>query len=333
LEGRNRLRLSRALHAILNPMKLRLDQLIVARGLAETRSKAQALLLAGSVRVDGQVQSKPGTMVDETALVEVTSSLPYASRGGYKLAHALDMFALDPAGLVCLDVGASTGGFTDVLLQRGAARVYAIDVGYGILDYRLRNDPRVVVLERTNIRHLEVLPVQEAGGRGQEAGATDTGSAIDDAPALCLLPASGASDLPPAASGASDLPPAASEASDLAPVLADAAVIDVSFISLKIVLPAVQRLIEATGWIVALIKPQFEAGAEHVGKGGVVRDPKIHRMVLREALAAANELGLTPRGLTRSPITGPAGNVEFLAWFQAGGQPIDSETAITNALP
>jgi 23S rRNA (cytidine1920-2'-O)/16S rRNA (cytidine1409-2'-O)-methyltransferase len=263
-------------------MKLRLDQLIVARGLAETRSKAQALLLAGAVRVDGQMQSKPGTMVDEAALVEVTASLPYASRGGYKLAHALDTFALDPAGLVCLDVGASTGGFTDVLLQRGAALVYAIDVGYGILDYRLRNDARVVVLERTNIRHLEALPT----------------------------------------SGASNLPSAR----------VDAAVIDVSFISLKLVLPAVQRLIEPTGWIVALIKPQFEAGAEHVGKGGVVRDPKIHRMVLREALVAANALGLIPRGVTRSPITGPAGNVEFLAWLEAGSQPIDIDHAITNVL-
>jgi 23S rRNA (cytidine1920-2'-O)/16S rRNA (cytidine1409-2'-O)-methyltransferase len=251
--------------------KVRLDNLLVARGLAESRTKAQALVMAGSVRVAGQPASKPGAMVDEGAELEVTAALPYASRGGYKLAHALDSFALSPAGLVALDAGASTGGFTDVLLQRGAKGVYAVDVGYGILDYRLRADPRVVALERTNIRHLAQLP----------AGA-----------------------------------------------LADCAVIDVSFISLRLVLPAVQRLVTPEAWVVALVKPQFEAGAEQVGKGGVVRDPAVHRAVLREALAAADELGLTPRGLTRSPITGPAGNVEFLAWLQPGSAPFDGEAAV-----
>lgn len=244
--------------------KIRLDNLLVERGLAESRSKAQALLLAGSVRVNGQPASKPGTLVDAAAEVELTATLPYASRGGYKLAHALDSFGLSPQGLAALDVGASTGGFTDVLLQRGAARVYAVDVGYGILDYRLRSDPRVVSLERTNIRYLEALA----------------------APAEC-------------------------------------AVIDVSFISLRLVLPAVRRLAAPGAWVVALVKPQFEAGAGQVGKGGVVRDPAVHRVVLREALGAAAELGLTPRGLVESPITGPAGNREFLAWLQEGGPPLD----------
>lgn len=265
--------------------KVRLDQLLVARGLAETRSKAQALLLAGSVRLNGQPAGKPGTLVDEAAELEVTAALPYASRGGFKLAHALDAFGLDPRGLIALDAGASTGGFTDVLLQRGAARVYAVDVGYGILDYRLRADPRVVPLERTNIRHLEALPPQDAGGTAQEAGGAE-------------------------------------------PVLAACAVIDVSFISLRLVLPAIRRLTTAAAWVVALIKPQFEAGAEQVGKGGVVRDAAVHRAVLREALAAAAGLGLTPAGLERSPITGPAGNVEFLAWLQAGAPPLDAESAI-----
>jgi 23S rRNA (cytidine1920-2'-O)/16S rRNA (cytidine1409-2'-O)-methyltransferase len=250
-------------------MKIRIDQLIVARGLAETRSKAQALLLAGSVRVNGQPAGKAGTMVDEAVELEVTAALPYASRGGHKLAHALDSFGLSPAGLAALDAGASTGGFTDVLLQRGAARVYAVDVGYGILDYRLRADPRVVVMERTNIRHLEALPE-----------------------------------------------------------LAACAVIDVAFISLKLVLPAVRRLIAPEAWVVPLIKPQFEAGPSQVGRGGVVRDPVVHRAVLREALAAAADLGLTPRGLARSPLLGPAGNVEFLAWLQPGGEMIDVEAAI-----
>jgi 23S rRNA (cytidine1920-2'-O)/16S rRNA (cytidine1409-2'-O)-methyltransferase len=254
--------------------KVRLDNLLVTRGLAETRSKAQALVMAGSVRVAGQPATKPGAMVDEAAEVTVTAPLPYASRGGYKLAHALDSFGLDPRGLIALDAGASTGGFTDVLLQRGAARVYAVDVGYGILDYRLRSDPRVVALERTNIRHLEALP----GG-----------------------------------------------------ALAGCAVIDVSFISLRLVLPAVRRLIEPAAWLVALVKPQFEAGAEQVGKGGVVRDPQVHRAVLRDTLAFAEALGLTPRGLARSPITGPAGNVEFLAWLQPGGAPLDGEAAIRTA--
>ncbi len=252
--------------------KIRLDQLIVSRGLAETRSKAQALLLAGSVRVNGQPAGKAGTLVDELIDLEVMAALPYASRGGHKLAHALDAFGLSPVGLTALDAGASTGGFTDVLLQRGAARVYAVDVGYGILDYRLRADSRVVVLERTNIRYLEALP--------------------DPA------------------------------------ILADCAVIDVSFISLRLVLPAVRRLTTPAAWVVPLIKPQFEAGPGHVGRGGVVRDPDVHRAVLREVLTVAAELGLTPRGLTRSPLLGPAGNVEFLAWLQPGGEPIDVEAAV-----
>jgi 23S rRNA (cytidine1920-2'-O)/16S rRNA (cytidine1409-2'-O)-methyltransferase len=255
--------------------KVRLDNLLVTRGLAESRAKAQALIMAGSVRVAGQSGAKAGLLVDEAAPVEVTAALPYASRGGYKLAHALDQFGLDPGGLAALDAGASTGGFTDVLLQRGAARVYAVDVGYGILDYRLRADPRVVVMERVNIRYLEALP--------------------ENAHAGC-------------------------------------AVIDVSFISLRLVLPAVRRMLEPEGWAVALVKPQFEAGPEQVGKGGVVRDPKVHRAVLREALAAAAEAGLAPRGLARSPITGPAGNVEFLAWLQPGGPALDIETTIEGVL-
>ncbi|MFV9505627.1 MAG: TlyA family RNA methyltransferase [Oscillochloridaceae bacterium umkhey_bin13] len=255
--------------------KIRLDTLLVERGLAETRTKAQALIMAGSVRVAGQPASKPGAMVEATVEVDVTTPLPYASRGGYKLAHALDQFGLDPQGLTALDAGASTGGFTDVLLQRGATRVFAVDVGYGILDYRLRADPRVVAIERTNIRYLDALP---------------------------------------------------------AATLADCAVIDVSFIALRLVLPAVARLLQPQGWIVALIKPQFEAGPEQVGKGGVVRDPAVHRAVLTSTLAEATALGLTPCGLVRSPITGPAGNVEFLAWLQSGGVALDQNAALAAVL-
>lgn len=263
--------------------KQRLDQLLVARGLAESRSRAQALILAGAVRVNKVVQTKAGTPVDEAADLSVDAPLPYVSRGGYKLAHALDTFALDPAGLIALDVGASTGGFSDVLLQRDAALVYAVDVAYGVLDWRIRQHPRVVVVERTNIRHL------------------------------------------------AQLPPAPAHPPDAPPTLAQACSIDVSFISLRLVLPAVQRLLTPTAWIVALIKPQFEAGPAQIGKGGVVRDVRVHRAVLRDVLTAATAQGLQPRGITRSPLTGPAGNIEFLAWLQAHGTElaqIDIEPAI-----
>lgn len=239
--------------------RLRLDRLLVQRGLVESRERAQALILAGDVRVDGAVVTKPAQLVPEDAEVEVgPGSLPYVSRGGLKLQHALDTFGIDVRGLVAIDVGASTGGFTDCLLQRGAARVYAIDVGYGQLAWKLRQDPRVVVLERTNIRYLERLP-----------------------------------------DGA----------------LADLATVDVSFISLTKVLPAVLRLLKPDGFIIALVKPQFEAGPQRVGRGGVVRDPAVHRDVLRQIVSWAREHGLVVRGLTRSPILGPAGNVEFLLWL------------------
>jgi 23S rRNA (cytidine1920-2'-O)/16S rRNA (cytidine1409-2'-O)-methyltransferase len=260
--------------------RIRLDQLLVERGLAESRSKAQALIMAGEVRVVGSARVRAGDMVAPDVAIEVTGGLPYASRGGYKLAHALDTFGLSPAGLVALDVGASTGGFTDVLLQRGAARVYAVDVGYGLLDWRLRSDPRVVVVERTNIRFLEALPPIES----------------DPAPrAGCVT-------------------------------------IDVAFISLTLALPAVQQLIADDAWIVALIKPQFEAGQQQVGKGGVVRDPAVHAAVLRNVLTFAAESGLALHGLTRSPITGPAGNVEFLAWLGGAGPAIDRETAVRSVV-
>jgi len=236
-------------------MKKRLDILLVERGLAESRARAQAYIMEGRVRAGDRVYSKPGEAVDEA--VPLTLEQPetsYVGRGGEKLAHALDRFGLDPAGLVALDVGASTGGFTDVLLRRGAARVYAVDVGYGELAWSLREDPRVVVMERTNIRYLERLP---------------------ERPAL--------------------------------------AVIDVSFISLDKVLPAVWRLLASDGRVVALIKPQFEAGRGLVGKGGVVRDPATHRLVLEHALAYADAAGWRLGGLVSSPILGRAGNREFLA--------------------
>jgi 23S rRNA (cytidine1920-2'-O)/16S rRNA (cytidine1409-2'-O)-methyltransferase len=239
--------------------KERLDLLMVERGLAESRQQAQRLIMAGQVTVADRVVDKPGTRVPAASPVAVTGRLPYVSRGGHKLAAALDAFRLDVSGWVVADIGASTGGFTDCLLQRGAARVYAIDVGYGQLAWKLRQDPRVVVLDRTNARYLEHLPE---------------------------------------------------------PV--DLATIDVSFISLKLIVPAATKWLRAGGQIVALIKPQFEAGRQEVGKGGVVRDPAVHRAVLVDITAWAQSQDLGLMGLIRSPLTGPAGNVEFLAHWTMG---------------
>jgi 23S rRNA (cytidine1920-2'-O)/16S rRNA (cytidine1409-2'-O)-methyltransferase len=256
---------------------MRLDLLVVARGLAETRAKAQALILTGAIKVNHETCRRPGESLLLDADIELIESLPYVSRGGYKLAHALDAFMLDPTGLTALDVGASTGGFTDVLLQRGAAAVYAVDVGYGILDYRIRSDPRVIVLERTNIRYLTELPY----------------------------------------AAHANLPPRA-------------AVIDVAFISLRLVLPAVKALLDPKGWIIALIKPQFEAGVQQVGRGGVVRDPDVRKSTVVEVLRAAATLEYGCAGLVRSPITGPAGNVEFLAYLTP--EPTQSVSALCDAI-
>jgi 23S rRNA (cytidine1920-2'-O)/16S rRNA (cytidine1409-2'-O)-methyltransferase len=256
--------------------KLRLDLALVQRGLAETRARAQALILAGHVRVDGQTATKAGQLIPADAQIVIAAPLPYVSRGGIKLAAALDAFAIRPIGWVCADVGASTGGFTDCLLQYGAARVYAIDVGYGELAWSLRNDARVVVLERTNARYLSALP-----------------------------------------DGA----------------LVDLATIDVSFISLRLILPAVRGWLRASGHIIALIKPQFEAGRAHVGRGGVVRDRNVHRAVLVDLLAFARELDLGPQGVIPSPVRGPAGNIEFLAHLQQGATPRpDLDAAIERSL-
>ncbi|MFC2037600.1 TlyA family RNA methyltransferase [Chloroflexota bacterium] len=239
--------------------KERLDLLVVEQGLAHSQERAQRLIMAGQVAVDGRLVDKPGTQVPVAAQVTVKDRRPYVSRGGLKLAAALDAFELDASGRTVADVGASTGGFTDCLLQRGAARVYAIDVGYGQLAWKLRQDSRVVVLDRTNARYLESLPE-----------------------------------------------------------LVDLATIDVSFISLKLVLPAVMGWLKAGGQIVALIKPQFEARRKQVGTGGVVRDPAIHRSVLEEITGWTESHGLGLMGLSRSPVTGPAGNVEFLAHWMPG---------------
>jgi len=237
-------------------MKTRLDRLLVERGLVESREKAQALIMAGDVLVDGRKAAKPGQSVAADAALELLARPPYVSRGGYKLAAALDQFHIDPASRVCLDAGSSTGGFTDVLLQRGAARVHAVDVGAGQLDWKIRNDPRVVVHEGVNARLL---------------GPAEIGEPVD------LL------------------------------------VMDVSFISATLVLPAVAPLLRAGGEMVILVKPQFEVGKGQVGKGGIVRDPELHRAACERVRAAVEALGFRT-ALMESPITGAEGNKEFLLY-------------------
>ena len=237
-------------------IKKRLDVLLTEQGYADSRTKAQAIIMSGHVYVDGQKADKPGVSYEESVHLEVRgSACPYVSRGGLKLEKALRDFGVKPEGYVCSDSGASTGGFTDCLLQQGAKKVYAIDVGYGQLDWKIRSDPRVVVMERTNIRYV----TQEQLGE---------------------------------------------------PL--DLSVVDVSFISLKIVLPAIKALLKENGQVLCLIKPQFEAGKEKVGKKGVVRDPETHKEVLDMFVSLADSLGFTILGLTFSPVKGPEGNIEFL---------------------
>jgi 23S rRNA (cytidine1920-2'-O)/16S rRNA (cytidine1409-2'-O)-methyltransferase len=267
--------------------KVRLDVLLVERGLAESRAKAQALIMAGQVRVADQVALKPATPVPTDSVLTVDSGPRFVSRGGEKLDAALETFDIDVTGLTCADVGASTGGFTDCLLQRGAAKVYALDVGKGILHWKLRNDRRVVVMEETNARFVESLPEQ-----------------------VSLV------------------------------------TVDASFISLKILLPVVKKWLlplssfsnegkvkEERSHVIALIKPQFEAGRKDVARGdGVIRDPEIHKQVLLDVLSFAQYEGFRLRGLIKSPLLGPKGNVEFLAWLGNEKTDVDVNAFVINAL-
>ena len=246
-------------------VKKRLDVLLTEQGYTDSRSKAQAIIMSGIVYADGQKADKPGTAYEETVSIEVRGgACPYVSRGGLKLEKALRDFGVKPEGFVCSDSGASTGGFTDCLLQQGARKVFAIDVGYGQLDWKIRSDPRVVVMEKTNIRY--VTPEQ-------------LGEPLD------------------------------------------LSVVDVSFISLKIVLPAIRALLKPTGQVLCLIKPQFEAGREKVGKKGVVREKSTHVEVLQGFVELADSLGFHILGLTYSPVKGPEGNIEFLGHLSLNDVP------------
>lgn len=249
--------------------KTRIDLLLVERGLVESRSQAQRLIMAGKVRVNDQVVNVPSRTFVSNAQINVESGPRFVSRGGEKLAAALEAFPAAIEGKICADVGASTGGFTDCLLQAGAARVYAIDVGRGVLHWRLRNHPNVVVMEGVNARETDSLPEP-----------------------IQLV------------------------------------TIDASFISLRLLLPSVVRWLDRDGEVIALIKPQFEAGREAVGKGGVVRDPLVHQRVLREVIDCAVEVNLGPQAVIISPLRGPKGNREFLLWCRKNMEGVDTETLV-----
>lgn len=254
--------------------KQRVDALLVARGLAESRSQAQRLLMAGQVRANGQLIDKPASLLPDEIALEVIAGPRFVSRGGEKLEAALQQFGLEVRGRVCADVGSSTGGFTDCLLQRGAAKVYAIDVGKGQLHWKLRQDARVQVMEETNARNVERLPEW-----------------------------------------------------------IDLATIDASFISLRTLLPGIVGWLKPDGEIIALIKPQFEAGKKEASRGkGVIRDAEVHRRVLIEILQFAEQQGFALRGLMRSPVLGPKGNVEFLLWVSRAGEPMASHGLIDSVL-
>ncbi len=268
--------------------KVRLDLLLVERGLTESRAKAQALVMAGQVRVDGQVELKASAAVSPDARLDLETGPRFVSRGGEKLEAALTNFPVDVTGRVCADVGSSTGGFTDCLLKHGAAKVYAIDVGKGLLHWKLRTDPRLVVMEETNARHVKKLPEQ-----------------------VSLV------------------------------------TMDASFISLKILLPVVKNWLEPPsssprfsetggekeGCVIALIKPQFEAGRKETARNkGVIRDPEVHKAVLMDVLTFAQSQGFGVRGLIRSPLLGPKGNIEFLAWMGMGEPYLEIENLIEKAV-
>jgi len=257
--------------------KKRLDSLLIERGIIQSRERAKGLILSGDVRVNGNPVNKAGTLIDEDAEIKLTGKdIPYVSRGGLKLEKAIKEFNINVKDKVAIDVGASTGGFTDCLLQYGVKKVYAVDVGYGQLAWKLRKDPRVVVIERKNIRYIKPSDIRP--------------------PLSPLLLKEGKGEV--------------------FAELADIATIDVSFISLKLVLPVVKNLLKENGEIIALIKPQFEVGRGEVGKGGIVKDEEKHKKVISEIKSFAIDSGFKVLNVTKSPIAGQKGNVEFLIYLQ-----------------
>ncbi|MGB3640860.1 MAG: TlyA family RNA methyltransferase [Rivularia sp. (in: cyanobacteria)] len=283
------------------PVKQRLDVLLVEKGLSSSRQQAQRLIQAGEVMVDNQLVDKAGTSVDVAAEIRVKQKSRFVSRGGEKLAKALDTFNIPVEGRVCLDGGISTGGFTDCLLQAGAKLVYGIDVGYGQVDWRLRNDARVVLRERTNLRHLtpeDLYGEKGRGGRGGRDGERGRGGEGEKEN-----------------NHQENLPPLSETGEVYQREFPDLTVVDVSFISLTKVLPALWQLLQSPKEALLLVKPQFEVGKNRVGKKGVVRNPNDQADAIFQVLQTATELGWYYKNLTWSPITGPAGNIEYLLWL------------------
>ena len=300
--------------------KMRLDLLLVERGLAESRAKAQALIMAGEVRVEGEVALKPATSVDAAAKVDVAQGPRFVSRGGEKLDAALQAFPIDVSGRVCADVGASTGGFTDCLLQRGASKVYAIDVGKGILHWKLRNDLRVVVMEETNARYVETLP---------EPVSLVTVDASFISLKILLPVVKGWLASPTSPTRPSGAPSPNANQPDTAASMANKDLVGRSNMDDG----HLGREGVGQGIVIALIKPQFEAGRQDVSHGeGVIRDPFIHRQVLLSVLTFAQSHGFGARGLIRSPLLGPKGNTEFLAWLVLGGEAGDVSEMVEKAM-
>ena len=279
--------------------KQRLDTLLVSLDLCSSRQQAQALIRTGKVSINQQIVDKPGTEVDIAAKIQIKERSRYVSRGGDKLAKALEVFAIPVAGRICLDGGISTGGFTDCLLQAGAALVYGVDVGYGQADWRLRNDPRVILKERTNLRYM--TPTELYGNSPPSAPPSQRGEQDS------LLYGNSPPPAPPCQGGQQDSWPIGA--------YADLAVVDVSFISLDKILPALWELLAPPREAVLLVKPQFEVGRERVGKKGVVRDSATQADAIFQVQKAATALGWQQRGLTWSPLLGPAGNIEYLLWL------------------
>ncbi|MBI5196022.1 MAG: TlyA family RNA methyltransferase [Nitrospirae bacterium] len=290
--------------------KIRLDKFLFEKGLAESREKARALILGGNILVNGIKADKAGTLINDDAPIEILQKMPYVSRGGLKLEAAIRDFEVDVRNKIAMDVGASTGGFTDCLLKHGAKKVYAIDVGYGQFDYKLRNDPHVILLEKTNIRYLDEkvrnqserpsvadLTLRAETRIGKSVGAT-LSRRLDST------------------SGDSYREVRSKRLEDLKEKNIDIAVIDVSFISLLKVIPVVSTFLKPGREIIALIKPQFEAGREHVGKGGVVRDKAKRFEVVEKIKTETAKMGFGVKGLIQSPITGPKGNVEYLIYLK-----------------
>ena len=312
-------------------MKNRLDTLLVERGMFPSREKAKASIMAGLIYVDGQISDKAGTMIDTDAQITIKENLcPYVSRGGLKLEKAMELWAFHLEHAVCMDIGASTGGFTDCMLQKGAQKVYAVDVGYGQLDYKLRNDCRVVNMEKQNIRYIDTAAIDPLDFISVDVSFISLKHIFpvaakmlkDRGKMVCLIK-------PQFEAGREQVGKKGIVRDTAAIDPLDFISVDVSFISLKHIFPVAAKMLKDRGKMVCLIKPQFEAGREQVGKKGIVRDRKVHIQVIENVIKYSLDNGLAPVGLTFSPVTGAKGNIEFLLYID-GKTSQTAEAAISH---